>query len=57
MRVLVYHNKKKKLREFCKFKGYEVYKVYADEGISAKNDKRPAYQEMLPDIKDNSGLL
>lgn len=33
-----------KLREFCKFKGYEIYKVYADEGISAKNDKRPTYQ-------------
>ena len=41
-----------RLREFCKFKGYEVYKVYADEGISAKNDKRPAYQEMIQDIKD-----
>ncbi len=42
----------KKLREFCKFKGYEIYKVYEDAGISAKNDKRPAYQEMLQDIKD-----
>ncbi len=41
-----------KLREFCKFKGYEIYKVYEDAGISAKNDKRPAYQEMLQDIKD-----
>ena len=41
-----------KLREFCKFKGYEIYNVYADEGISAKNDKRPAYQEMMKDIKD-----
>ena len=41
-----------KLKEFCKFKGYEVYKVYEDAGISAKNDKRPAYQEMLQDIKD-----
>ena len=41
-----------KLREFCKFKGYEIYKVYADEGISAKNDKRPAYQEMMRDVKD-----
>ena len=41
-----------KLREFCKFKGYEIYKVYADEGISAKNDKRPAYQEMLEDVKN-----
>ena len=44
--------KEKKLREFCKFKGYEIYKVYADEGISAKNDKRPAYQEMMRDVKD-----
>lgn len=26
-----------KLREFCKFKGYEIYKVYEDAGISAKN--------------------
>ena len=28
-----------KLREFCKFKGYDIYKVYEDSGISAKNDK------------------
>ena len=28
-----------KLREFCNFKGYEIYKIYADKGISAKNDK------------------
>lgn len=41
-----------KLREFCEFKGYEIYKVYEDAGISAKNDKRPAYQEMIQDIKD-----
>lgn len=41
-----------KLKEFRKFKGYEIYKVYADEGISAKNDKRPAYQEMMRDVKD-----
>ena len=26
-----------KLKEFCKFKGYEVYKIYEDAGISAKN--------------------
>ena len=41
-----------KLREFCKFKGYEIYKIYEDAGISAKNDKRPAYQEMMQDVKD-----
>ena len=40
-----------KLKEFCKFKGYEIYKIYEDAGISAKNDKRPAYQEMMQDIK------
>ncbi len=40
-----------KLREFCKFKGYQIYKVYDDAGISAKNDKRPAYQKMIQDVK------
>ena len=28
-----------KLGEFCKFKGYDIYKVYEDAGLSAKNDK------------------
>ena len=42
----------KRLREFCDFKRYEIFKVYKDAGISAKNDKRPAYQEMIQDIKD-----
>ncbi|MDO5568796.1 MAG: recombinase family protein [bacterium] len=41
-----------KIKEFCKFKGYEIYKVYEDAGISAKNDKRPAYQEMMRDVKN-----
>ena len=41
-----------RLKEFCKFKRYNIYKVYQDAGISAKNDKRPAYQEMIQDIKD-----
>ena len=40
-----------RLKEFCKFKRYNIYKVYQDEGISAKNDKRPAYQEMIEDVK------
>ena len=40
-----------RLKEFCKFKRYNVYKVYQDAGISAKNDKRPAYQEMIEDVK------
>ncbi len=42
------------LKALCERKGYEVYKVYADEGISAKNDKRPAYREMLKDVKNGT---
>ena len=43
-----------RLREFCKFKRYDIYKVYKDAGISAKNDKRPAYQEMIKDVKNKT---
>ena len=43
----------KRLRAMCEFKGYEVYKVYEDAGISAKTGiKRPAFDELLEDIKD-----
>ena len=29
----------------CEYKGYEIYKVYEDAGISAKTgNKRPAYR-------------
>lgn len=44
---------KARLEEFCKFKRYEIYKVYEDAGISAKNDKRPAYQELMNDVKSH----
>jgi site-specific DNA recombinase len=43
-----------RLQEFCKFKRYNVYKIYKDAGISAKNDKRPAYQSMMRDVKDKN---
>ena len=42
----------KRLKEFCDFKRYEIFNVYKDAGISAKNDNRPAYQQMMQDIKD-----
>ena len=43
---------KEKLLQLCKFKEYEVFRVYEDAGISAKNIKdRPAFQEMLADMK------
>ena len=44
----------KRLRAMCEYKGYEIYKVYKDAGISAKTgNKRPAFEELLQDIKDN----
>ena len=43
-----------RLKGFCNFKRYEIYKIYKDAGISAKNDKRPAYQEMMSDVKSKN---
>jgi site-specific DNA recombinase len=43
-----------KLKQLCDYKGYEVYKVYCDAGISAKDmEHRPKFQEMLKDMKEN----
>ena len=42
-----------KLLALCKFKDLEVYKIYKDAGISAKDmEHRPQFQEMLKDMKD-----
>ena len=43
---------KEKLEGLCKYKGYEIYKVYKDAGISAKDmTHRPQFQAMLEDMK------
>ena len=42
-----------KLLALCKFKELEVYKVYEDAGVSAKDmEHRPQFQQMLQDMKD-----
>ena len=41
-----------KLQKLCDFKDYEIYKVYREEGVSAKNMNRPKFQEMIQDMKD-----
>ena len=42
-----------KLKLLCDYKGYEVYKVYCDAGVSAKDmEHRPKFQEMLKDMKE-----
>lgn len=40
-----------RLRKLCEFKGYKIYKVYREEGVSAKNTNRPKFQEMIQDMK------
>ena len=41
-----------KLLQLCKFKELDVYKVYKDAGVSAKDmEHRPQFQEMLKDMK------
>lgn len=45
---------KEKLLALCKFKDLEVYKVYEDAGVSAKDmEHRPQFQQMLQDMKDS----
>ena len=40
-----------KLKQLCNFKDYEIYKIYREEGVSAKNTNRPKFQEMIEDMK------
>ena len=43
----------RRLRAMCEYKGYEIYKLYKDAGISAKTGNyRPAFEELLQDIRD-----
>ena len=43
----------KRLRELCEENHIEIYRIYKDAGISAKKgNKRPAFEELLQDIKD-----
>ena len=43
----------KRLRAMGEYKGYEIYKVYKDAGISAKTgNHRPAFEELKEDIRN-----
>lgn len=43
----------KRLRAMCKYKGYEVYDVYEERGISAKTGNyRPEFERLLQDVRD-----
>ena len=41
-----------KLKKLCELKDYNIYKIYKDAGISAKDmEHRPAFQQMLADMR------
>lgn len=41
-----------KLKDLCKFRDYNIYSIYEDAGISAKDmDHRPAFKKMLEEVK------
>src|SRR5690625_3136202 len=43
----------KRLKAFTVSQGWDIHDVYADEGIRAKNTKRPQLQRMIKDIKSD----
>lgn len=43
-----------RIKEFCKFKRYEICKIYREDGKSAKDMKgRPEFQKMLKDVRND----
>ncbi len=43
----------KRLRAMCEYKGYEIYDVYEERGISAKTGNyRPEFERLLQDVRD-----
>lgn len=45
---------KRVLLDYCKLKKYDIYKIYSDKGISAKDiEHRPGIKELLNDAKDS----
>ena len=44
-----------KLKDLCKFRDYNVYGVYEDAGISAKDmEHRPQFQKMIEEVKNRN---
>lgn len=43
---------KERLEKLSETNGYIIYKIYADEGKSGKDTNRPAFQEMMEDMRN-----
>src|SRR5699024_4712486 len=46
---------RERLVAYCKAQGWNDYKFYVDEGVSAKDTERPELQKMFKDMRD--GLI
>lgn len=44
-------NQELELKEYCLRQGYEVYKLYKEEGVSGSKTSRPALDAMLKDMR------
>lgn len=43
----------KRLRAMCEYKGYEIYKIYEERGVSAKTGNHiPKFEELLQDVRN-----
>ena len=45
------------LKHYCKAKHYDIYNIYSDKGFSATKINRPAYKQMMSDIKQWDSIL
>ncbi|MFR8872561.1 MAG: recombinase family protein [Oscillospiraceae bacterium] len=37
--------------DYAEIHGYTINKIYSDEAVSAKNDRRPEFQKMIKDAE------
>ena len=47
-------DQEKQLRAYCQQKGWNVHRVYVEPGASARDDKRPVFQEMIADARSKA---
>ena len=47
-------DQERQLRAYCQQKGWTVYRVYVEPGASARDGKRPFFQEMIADARSKT---
>lgn len=47
-------DQERQLRAYCLQRGWIVHRVYVEPGASARNDRRPVFQEMIADARSKA---